>query len=130
MQPVKEYGFKAGGLVADWACEICKKIVYPKTNISDIPRERLNDICLDCRTALDKAHQVAEEWWKEEYDRIKAAGAHGALPSYFSKTSPETGVYALRDDLVDHLLRGVASDRLKRFAKRLGKELPVTKYER
>lgn len=127
MRPVKEYGFKAGGLIADWACEVCKKIVYPKTHISDIPRERLKDICLDCRTALDKAHQVAEEWWREEYARIMASEDPNALPSYVSRTSHETGMYALRDDLAEYFLQGVASDRLKRFARRLGKEVPITR---
>lgn len=125
MRPIKEYGFRSGGRVADWACEVCLKVVYPQTNIADIPRERLNDVCSACRTALDKAHDLAEEWWRDEYNRVRATEGPNALPSYFSKTSSEKGLYALRDDLADHLIRRITSDRLRRFAKRLGKALPV-----
>lgn len=125
MRPVKEYGFRSGGRVADWACEVCQKIVYPQTPIQDIPRARLDDICVDCRAALNKAHDLAEEWWWAEDRRVKAAEGPNARPDYFSRTSSEKGMYALRDDLADHLTGRGTSDRLKRFAKKLGKALPV-----
>jgi hypothetical protein len=125
VQPTKDYGFESGGRIADWSCEICKKVIYEKTNIRDIPRERLSDVCVACRQALDKAHQISEEWWDAERERLKKFGFPKERPNYISTSSPEKGMYALRDDLADHFLRGVTSPRLKRFAQRISKELPA-----
>jgi len=101
------------GVVGDWQCETCGRIVYPETNIIDVPQNEVRDGCRRCQEASETANRVAEDWW----------GKHSGI-IYRSKAWGSTGFYGLRDDLLIYLARGVASDELKRFVRRNRVELP------
>lgn len=125
--PVKEYGWqsipgKGAGLVADWACHVCKKVIYPKTHVSDVPRGP--DPCSTCIQAANRAWDLANEWWKLEGERLREKFGREGQWTYTSEASQNQGLYALRDDLARYVIHGEASKALTRFAKRLGKDLP------
>lgn len=101
------------GVVADWLCETCGRIVYPETHIIDVPQNEVRDGCRRCQAAADTAYSVATEWW-----------AKHPHTSYRSMVWGSTGFYGLRDDLLIYFARGVASDELKRFVRRNRVELP------
>jgi hypothetical protein len=107
------------GVVADWQCETCGRIVYPETHVMDVPQNEVRDGCRRCQEASETAYRVATEWW-EKYSRL----------FYRSKVWGSTGFYGLRDDLLIYLARGVASDELKRFVRRNRVDLPPVDTDR
>lgn len=115
---LKEYGYKTKngttGLIADWSCTVCDAIAYPETNIVDIPSSELNAHgCRRCKSVLEAADRLAEEWW------AKAAGRF-----YYKAETGNSGAYGLRDDLFTHLIGRRTTPALATFARRLGVELP------
>ena len=117
LDPKKIYRYetRAGfgiGIVADWVCTICGKVIYPETHIADVPNQERKDGCRRCVRILDLAYETAVAWW-ERY-----------RTSYRSETFGSDGVYGLRDDLVLHLARGITSPALARYVKRNRLEFP------
>ena len=127
MDVAKEYRWEKGGVVADWICPICRRIIYPETSIHDIPEERLKRECEVCERALDEADNLATEWWEAEGVRRRAAFGPEYRAYYASSTHGTKGTDGLRDDLVDYLVRGKVSGDLKGFLRRSGQVLPTQK---
>jgi hypothetical protein len=124
MDVKKEYRFEKGAIVADWECPICRKVIYPETNIRDVPPERLNRECERCEKVLKQADEIAEAWWEAEDARRRQMDPNRRA-FYHSSVHRTQGMYGLRDDLVDHLAQGRTSKELQSFAKRAGVELPL-----
>lgn len=101
------------GIVADWRCTICGRIVYEKTHVQDIPGEEWSKGCSRCLRAIDLADEVATRWWTDHPF------------TYGSRRTGQYGFYGLRDDLFGHLVWGKTSPALIRYAGRFGLELPV-----
>jgi len=84
----EEYGWKDGGMIADWACHVCHRVIYPKTNASDLPRSIHNDPCDRCGEIMELAYRLAEKLKMEHGVRGSMYDLRDELSRYFNGKSP------------------------------------------
>lgn len=119
----RRHRFEHGGVVADWECPICHRVLYLETNIRDLPPDERHE-CRRCHRALDLAHEAAGKLWDAEILRRKVKFGPGTQAFYKSRVHGSDGFYGIRADLADRLIRGETSKELKRLSDGLGVELP------
>jgi hypothetical protein len=111
MQILNEYGYGKSGVMADFGCPLCRRIVYIRAPFDSVPERERKGVCAMCAKAQREAERRSAHLWElAQPEQLTAAYAEN--------------VPCLGGDLLDYLVGLKAGTRVQRLYRRLGLSPP------